>query len=181
MPLLPLSFFIKMNRIIIAVLVSALALGASAQSAQNRYVSRMTQDGTLFFISPKKLNRSEGVKKFEYDMTWLSWSDSATVNWTFRSESMDLPREFAIQTCDTVFVCTSYSPLYQDIIRSGYETRITSKFSLSQIERMIQCPTSPEFVFKQDGVTKTASFSEGTWRKERKMLSDILTLYKHTK
>ncbi len=86
-----------------------------AQSADGRYISRMTQDGTLYFINPQKLSKTEGIKNFEYDMTLLSWTDSATVNFTFRSGLMAKPENLAIRSGNNVFRCDAFKPLFIDI------------------------------------------------------------------
>lgn len=147
----------------------------------DRYVSRMTQDGTLYFIEPKKLGVRENLHTFEYDMTLLTWSDSATVNFTFVSKNMELPAGFAIKNADYDYECTSYSPLYIDIVKKGYEVRITSKFPVAQIEKIIESPAPPVFTFTQGGAAESASYTQGAWNKDRLKLQNILSLYKYTK
>jgi len=170
-----------MKRAISYILFVFMAVQLFAQSAEGRYVSRMTQDGTLYFIMPKKLGECSGIKKFEYDMTCLSWSDSVTVNFTFHSKSVARPTNLRIESCGDSFQCSSSSLLFTDIVKNGYEIRVTSKFLVSEIEKVLQCPNSPAFMFEQDGVVRTAEYSKGAWGKDRKKLVDILNLYKLSK
>lgn len=167
-----------MNRIIAYILLSFISLNLFAQSAEGRYVSRMTQDGTLIFISPKKIGVCHEIKNFEYDITCLSWADSVTVNFTFRSKSVDRPKKLKINSCDDSFICSKYSLLYTDIVKGGYEIRVTSKFPIQDIEKIFQCQTPPIFIFEQDGITRSATYSNRAWNKDRKKLIDIYNLYK---
>lgn len=170
-----------MKKILFLFLCLFTIFESQAQSAANRYVSRKTQDGTLFFINPQKLKELSNIKKFEYDMTMLSWSDSTTINFTFESNIMTLPSEVMIKSGTQTYYCKNFSPLFIDIKKNHYEIRITSKFPNSEIEKIIKSPTPPSFVFKQDGVAENASYKAGEWRKESKKLSDIYNLYLYSR
>lgn len=114
-------------------------------------------------------------------MTYLSWTDSVTVNITFRSKSVACPSELVIESCGCLCRCSSCSMLFTDIVKGGYEIRLTSKFSVGEIERVLECPDSPTFTFKQNGVLCSAEYSKGAWKKDRKKLTDIYNLYKLSK
>ena len=146
-----------------------------------RYVSRMTQDGTLFFIEPKKLNVVSNIKKFEYDMTLLSWSDSITLNFTFESNLMSLPEQFYISADGNQFICNDFKDLYIDIKNKKYEIRITSKFSAEEIQKILSSQEPPVFCLKQDEIWGHASYKKGTWKKDQKKLLDIYNLYLYSK
>lgn len=137
----------------------------------------MTQDGVLFFIMPQKIKDLTGLKKFEYDITLLSWTDSATVNFTFEATSPNMPSDLRIECESGEIPCDSYSALFVDIKRNHYEIRITSKFSNPQLERILQSPTPPVFTFTQDGTLKTASYKPKSWAADRKKLNDIFRLF----
>lgn len=165
----------------VLVLLCAAVFGAFAQSADSRYVSRMTQDGTLFFIMPHKLGNTEGIKKFDYDVTLLSWTDSITVNFTFRSPEMVAPTDLRICSGNKEYVCNKYSPLFIDIKKNEYEIRITSMFLASEFKAMIDNPSPLEFRFEQNGKQKSAAYKIGAWRKDAKKLQDIFKLYEYMK
>ncbi len=170
-----------MKRILSCLLILVSLIGAFAQSAQGRYHSRLTPDGTLFFIQPHKLNNLSGIKSFSYDVTLLSWQDSATVNFTFESNSMEVPSKLQIRVGNTDFDCESYSPLYIDIMKNHYVIRITSKFSVDEIGRFCSSETPPVFSFYQGDTHLTASYKPKSWIPERKKLQDIFKLYSMSK
>ena len=72
----PPNMDIKLLPLLVSVMV---CLNMQAQSADGRYISRMTQDGTLYFINPQKLSKTEGIKNFEYDMTLLRYACDAAI------------------------------------------------------------------------------------------------------
>ena len=167
-----------MKRIIALLLVSLFVM---ASYGLDRYASRMTPDGTIYFIMPKKLSKLQGIKHFDYDMTLLSWTDSVTVNFTFKSRIIGLPSNLTIKSGNRVFKCDNYSLLFQDIIKTGFEIRVTSKFSTEDLKEIIQSDVPPIFYFDQENNKESATYSEGAWRKERKQLMDIFKLYQYTK
>lgn len=162
----------------LSVLFSVLTLiPAFSQSAEGRYASRITIDGVIFFIMPEQLKEVSGIKRFEYDMTLLSWTDSVTVNFTFESTSPELPENLQI-ICDNESInCTSYSSLFVDIKKNHFEIRITSKYSIQDLQTIIQSITPPTFCFSQSDELKTATYKNKRWIKDRKKLNDILQLY----
>lgn len=166
-----------MKRFLFILIAFCSCFSLAAQSAEGRYNSRMTRDGTLFFIMPHKISKLEGLKKFQYDMTLLNWTDSTTINFTFESSSVLLPEDLEIKSGQKSFACTSYSPLFVDIKKNHYEIRITSKFPNSQIKDIIQNSLPPVFSFRQGDEIKTASYKPGAWTKDRKKLNDIFQLY----
>lgn len=167
-----------MRQILAIFFVVFASLCVAGQNAAGRYVSRMTQDGMLYFINPQKIKQCTEIKNFEYDMTCLSWSDSVTVNFTFKSNSVDRPANLKIESCGKSYACNNYSLLFTDIVKGGYEIRVTSKFLLSDIEKVLQCQSSPIFSFSQNGITRTAAYSSGAWRKDQKKLTDIFNIFR---
>lgn len=167
--------------LLIAMLGTLIAAG---QSAEGRYASRMTTDGTIYFVVPKKIKHLSNLKKFEYDMTLLSclsWKDSVTVNFTFESPLMEVPEKLEIKSGNNYFKCNDYHPLFIDIKKNHYEVRITSKFPLEEIRKMIESSVSPVFIFEQCGQPRSASYSPGAWRKDRKKLFDVMQIYLYSR
>lgn len=136
-----------------------------------------TRDGMLFFILPQRLKETSGIKRFEYDMTMLSWNDSVTVNFTFESTSLDPVTELNIVSGDSTYPCDSFSTLFMDAKKNHYEIRITSKFTLAEIEKILKNSTPPRFCFRQDNSDKSATYTSKAWITDKKKLNDILKLF----
>ena len=156
-----------MKKLLLYIFLAIAALPCTAASADGRYNSRMTQDGTLYFIMPYKLKDLSGVKRFDYDMTLLSWTDSVTVNFTFVSPSMLEPADLRLTSGDESLPCHSYSPLFIDIKKD--------------IQRLLENAAPLFFRFKQGDEQKSAGYTSGAWAKDRTRLIDIFRLYQYRK
>ncbi len=170
-----------MKQLLTLLLILLSSVPSFSQSASGRYFSRKTQDGDLYFITPHRLKNLSGLKRFEYDVTMLNWTDSVTVNFTYESESMVVPEQLEV-VCDSGAIkCDTYAPIYVDIKKNHYEVRITSKFSLPDFIKMIESGSPPCFNFRQNGQPKMATYSPKSWTKDQKKLKDILEIYLYTR
>ena len=170
-----------MRRYFFLLIAFLCALSSTAQLNDGRYASRKTQDGTIFFLNPQKLKKTSGIKKFEYDVTLLTWTDSVTVNFTFESDLMTVPEKLRIENSSKSFACNDYKPLFIDLKKNHYEIRISAKFPLCEFEEIIKSLLPPRFVFYQEGKEETAAYSEKGWKKEHKLLNNIYSLYLYSR
>lgn len=146
-----------------------------------RYNSRITPDGTIFFVNPQKLVLLKNLRRFEYDMTLLSWIDSVTVNYTIESPFMKVPEVLKIVSEGNVYDCENYSVLFIDMSGQYYKIRITSKIPMQELSKVIESSSPPIFVFAQNGLMEEATYVDRKWKKCRKQLSGILQLYEYSK
>ncbi len=170
-----------MKKLIALLFIGAMAIPLYGQSSQGRYASRITPDGTIFFINPQKLNVLTNLRRFEYDMTLPSWLASVTVNFTIESSWMTAPENLKIASGDTVYPCEDFSVLFIDIKKQHYVIRVTSKFSIQDLTEIVEAASSPVFTFTQNGIQEEATYTDRAWKKERKKLSDIFQLYVYSK
>ena len=161
---------------ILTVLISSAVVEGYA-----RYNSFRSKDGILYFFNPQKLNVLENIKSFEYDMTMLTWTDSVTINFSIVSESMAMPTDFVISSGESKFVCHDYSLLFVDLEKNRYKLRMTSRFPLQEIEKIIGCPTPPVFEFRQDGIERAASYKNKSWKTDREKIKQVMGLYYQTR
>ena len=170
-----------MKKLIALLFMLAMVIPSHGQSSQGRYASRITPDGTIFFINPQTLGALTNIRWFEYDMTLPSWTDSVTINFTIESSLMNAPENLKIVSGDNVYSCEDYSVLYTDIKKQHYVIRVTSRFSIQDLTQIIESASLPVFSFTQNGIAEEAAYTYRAWNKERKKLSDILQLYVYSK
>lgn len=170
-----------MKKLIVLLFILVMVIPSHGQSSQGRYASRITPDGTIFFINPQKLGALTNLRQFEYDMTLLSWKDSVTINFTIESSWMTAPENFKIVSDNRIYSCEDFSVLFTDIKKQHYVIRITSKFSLQELTQIIASASSPIFAFTQNGVQEAAKYTDNAWKKERKKLLAIIQLYVYSK
>ena len=163
------------------LLAIASVSGCMGKSVGDRYASRMTRDGTIFFILPERLKATDGVDRFEYDMTCLTWNDTVTVNFSVRSKNMEVPEHVALQSGDKRFDAVGIAKLYTDIVKNGYEIRMSCRFLWDDIQRAFTAVQPPVFLFDQSGVERSATYTPRQWKGERRILSEILELYNYSR
>ena len=152
-------------------------LPAWSQSSFNRYSSRITNDGICYFFKECKLKNVSGMKQFQYDMTYPDWTDSITVNFSIYCDMPLVPDKLYLRGGSKNCVCNDFRSLYVDIVKGGYEIRITSKFAKEDIESLLQQSESPmAFEMETKGKKMFATYTDGAWHKERKKLNDIFLL-----
>ena len=170
-----------MKKLIALLFVLMMAIPLHGWSSRGRYASRITPDGTIFFINPQTLGALTNLRRFEYDMTLPSWTDSVTINFTIESSLMNAPENLQIASGDKVYKCKDYAVLYTDIKRQRYVIRVTSKFSVQQLLEIIEAGSPPRFIFTQNDIQEKATYTNSAWKKERKKLLDIFQLYVYSK
>lgn len=171
----------KMKYILRFLAVFAILCSLVSLDAYARYDTFRSKDGMLYFFNPQKLKETTNLKSFEYDMTMLTWTDSVTINFTIVSDAMSVPEQFAIRTGNTKYVCHDYSLLFVDLDKKDYKVRVTSKFSLAEVEKIIDSPLPPVFEFEQNGVTRTATYKAKAWKTDREKIRQVMDLYYYTK
>lgn len=170
-----------MRKVLGLLIAFAMVVHVYGQSSHGRYASRITSDGTIFFINPQTLGKHVNIQRFEYDITLLSWTDSVTINFTIESSLMNAPENLRIISGDRVYQCENSSVLFIDIKKQHYLIRVTSTFSTQELEAIIESTSSPVFEFTQNGIREAAAYTDKAWKKERKTLSDIFQLYVYLK
>lgn len=168
------------NIFLTLLLAMACSLAAFADSTKNRYSSRLTGEGICYFIRDMKLTKLENIDKFIYDMTYVDWNDSITVNFTVLAESPVAPKELVLKGDTKSFTCTKIERFYVDITRKGYELRLSSTFHKDEIKEIVFSKTPPVFCFKLGDIDATATYSKSAWKKDGKKLQSIITLIEAT-
>lgn len=166
-----------MKRLLLSFIFVLATLPGWSQSSFNRYSSRITKDGICYFFKEQKLNSVSGMKKFTYDMTYPDWTDSIIVNFSMYCNIPDVPQKLSIRSGDKVYVCYDFRSLYVDLLKDGYEIRITSRFAKDDIVSLLQQSEYPMvFEMETKGINIYAKYKGSAWRKDRKKLNDIFLL-----
>lgn len=156
------------RRLFLCTLLVFVCTALSAQSIEKRYRSYLTSTGMLHFIGRKKLTKTENLSKFEYDITYIAGEDSATVNFSFVTDSPTLVKNCSvINNVDTVLI-QNPRMMFRDILQKGYRIRTTTKIAFAKLRGFYNNATP--FVFSmelENGVRCSASFTSSQWQRER--------------
>ena len=150
-------------------------VSSTAQSIDKRYRSTITQTGTLHFFRPMKLTRIENMKSFVYDMTYLSKTDSVTLNFTLEIINSQNVEKVVLQTDGVIAIENAPKMLYRDVLKSSYKVRISVGVPYKDIERIFKSETPLSFfITLSDGTVCKATYSKSKWRKEHVNITRIL-------
>ena len=164
------------RRLFLCTLFMLLCAALHAQSIDKRYRTYLTTNGMLHFIGKKKLTKVENLTKFDFDITYVAGTDSATINFSFVT---DIPT--SVKSC---FLTNGYVSvaaahprmMFRDIMKRGYKIRTTSTIAFNDLQQLY-AHESP-FTFSltlENGVGCAASFTPSQWKKERKDLERVFS------
>lgn len=146
-----------------------------AQSIDKRYRSHLSECGTINFFRPIKLYDRTNTDLFIFDMTYISHSDSVTVNCSIKTKYPNSVKSFGLANSSQEVTSNNVSVLYRDVLKRGYEIRITSRFSFNDIQHIYK--KSSPLMFKiifSDNSSCTAAYSKSQWDKESRNITRIL-------
>ena len=145
--------------------------------AGNRYISRNTDNGILYFLEPIKLKHTVGIKSFEYDLSYVAPSDSAFLNFSIRSKVACKPENITILYPDnSSYLCDKNEILFIDTFSSGFDIRVSLHIPISIFRKALQYDAPPVFNFTLCGKEATATYKQNTWRSEKKELTQIFNV-----
>lgn len=168
-----------MMKILLFVIFFVPTFLASAQSIEKRYSSYPTNQGMLYHFSTMKLGKKCNTRIFEYDMTYVHPTDSVTFNYTVTTENPCNVKETMIKLDGKTIASGSTKTLYRDVKKNGYILRTSTKFAITDIEKVFSSTNPPRFESVYDnGVKATATYSVSRWKKEKNLVSRIINSIK---
>lgn len=139
----------------------------NAQSIEKRYSTYISDIGVINFFHPQKLKNNTKIDAFVFDMTYISYGDSLILNCSYRTQNGSNIKSLKLKNGNNNICGKDLSVLYRDVIKSGYETRVTSRFSFIDIRNIFSNPAPLVFeIILNDGSCYTASYRKSAWEKE---------------
>jgi|AVFP01.1.fsa_nt_gi hypothetical protein len=146
-----------------------------AQSLKRHLVTKIQDEGTLYFINP--LIDFKGEKsKLEYDITYLANNDSATFNFTyFTKELYQIDSILFINATSTSRA--KVNKLFVDHVKNKWEHRYSARIPLNELQVFLTDENPGDLVLlSTDSVKKNYSLNNGKWKKQKELLSKIFDL-----
>lgn len=163
-------------RIFILMIMLATGIAStSAQSVSNRLNPFSTKKGDAYFIGNKKLSeRSKDIKRFVFDMTYVSHCDSLTMNFTVVSPNREDISRLSVSNGTFTTEASDVKLLYHETKGSNFVVRTTAQVSYKDIKKLYTSDTPVVFTFTDtEGRTNTATYSTGDWKKEKAVFEKI--------
>ena len=147
-------------------------------SAQGRYSTRLLENGTMLFFNPCKLAAMQKETSLVYDMTYLTHSDSVTVNMTYTALTSDV-REVRIVSGTASYGTANYSIFYREKDKKRIATRIHISCPKNTYEDLFlsDAPMRIEIVSKE-GDVRRFTYKDSKWTKEKKSVLEAIALVK---
>lgn len=148
-----------------------------AQTGPQRLFSHADEEGTMYFINAKKLSNLENIKGFEFDITYLDYTDSATINFTIISSNPNDVSALQVGNGQTEVTATDVELLYHEMKGKNYVVRTTSKVPYLALKEMMTAQSPLVFnVTRADGQRDMATYKPSQWKKERDLFERIIFL-----
>lgn len=148
----------------------------NAQSIEKRYSSYLSYTGVINFFQPKKLKKNTNIDMFVFDMTYISYSDSVTLNCTYRISNGNNIKSLNLKSSNNNIIDgNDLSVIYREVRKHGYEVRVTSRFAFNDIKTVFNNHTPLAFeIVLNDGSSCIASYRKSSWKKESFNVTRIL-------
>jgi len=152
-----------------------LYLGAlQAQNASKYYTSQKQDEGTLYFITPRKsfLNK-KAKQKLDYELTHLTSKDSITLNFTFLDRA---PRSIDSIRIKSVSkdISSATEKFYVEAKRKKWLHRYSTEFNLKDFKHVLESSKHPEIEVFYDGKSAVLQMKRRKWRKEQAIILKVL-------
>lgn len=148
------------------------------QSIGKRYSTHLNESGVVYFFTPQKVAKGEKGYSLEYDMTYVSNTDSITVNLTLRSPESEKIRLLSLHNLSDSVWSDRLKLFYVDKTSKGYAFRIHTTFLFSDIKKLFRSVEPLRFSLMQGNGSLDFEYADRTWKKERKYMEDIFNLIK---
>ena len=164
------------RRLFICTLFMFLCATLHAQSIDKRYRTFLTSNGMLHFIGTKKLTKTENLTKFDFDITYITGTDSATVNFSFVTEIPTSVKSCSLTNGHMSVVAAHPRMMFRDIMKRGYKIRTTTTIAFNDLQQLYA--NERPFTFSltlENGASCAASFTPSQWVKEKKDLERVFS------
>lgn len=161
-------------------LLTALIPELRAQDVRKRYTSLITENGSLYFVYPRKLaatGNPGGKKSLPLDLTYLTSADSVffTVSLCIPgSRSVDSVR---VESAAGIQISAVPERIYVDARRSGYEHRLRFGIPFRQAHRIYEEASPYVLHFATAGGVYSYAFTTKVWSRERTVIGRIFEIF----
>lgn len=159
------------------VFIVLLSISLSA-TAGERYTTRLIENGTMVFFNPTEVPSLNKGYTIEYDMTFLTMSDTVGINMTLTAKENKI-QSVSLHCGDATFNTTNPTIFFSDMNGKKFDTRIHLDCPKTVFEQLFT-QKEPLTICVQLANNTQISFvyKNKVWQKELQIVSNILNLYK---
>lgn len=149
---------------------------SSAQKIQKYFVANLQEKGTLYFILPQKgILTGKFLQDFNYDITYFSGTDSAIVNFSYKSERTENIKILTFSNQHHRFLIHP-KKLYVEAKNNYWVYRYTSKMAYTDLVLLFSQNDVPELECTTSSLTQRIACSRKTWQRFSNVNNKIFRL-----
>lgn len=149
----------------------------SAQEISKHYTARHQENGILYFF-----HKQDGFKNsaswLVYDMTYLTNSDSITLNFTVNTKD-DLKIDSIVLINDER-ITSNATKLFVESKRDKWIYRYSAKFLFKDLEKFFVAGT-PTILIHSNNKPVQLSINKGKWKEQFSIMKKIFNLINHNR
>ncbi len=167
-----------MNSILKHTVLILLIFCSLSTSAEERYLTRLIEQGIMVFFNPTKVPSLSKGSSMEYDITLLSQSDTVSINMTLTANENKI-KSVSLHSGDATFNTISPVIFYSDMNGKKFDTRIHLECPKNVFAQLFNQQEPLEIkVELADGADLSFVYKEKVWKKETYIISNVLNIYK---
>lgn len=162
------------------LLMLTAATNASAQNINKQFYSRITEQGYVYFVKPRKMPREgkAALKDLVFDITCVSANDSASFTATIITAQPIKDLNVTITTADGQTRKAALEHLFTDPEGHNFKNRVRFHMSMAEAEALYAASASFKLTFEKG---MSFAYPAGKWKKEQKIVPAIFSLYETNK
>lgn len=165
-----------MKRLILLFLVCTCSIVVFASPLARKYTTFLTEKGLLYFIRPMHMPKCDGnLTKYglTFDITYL-YGDNDSVSFTATVVTPTVEKlDYVYIKNESTRIKAIPELIYCEPYKSYYVNRIRFYIKWAEWKEIYSCMTPYTIVF---GDHLCFSFSQGRWRKESKIINNIMNI-----
>lgn len=169
-----------MNKAILStVFCLCVFAGINAQKINKKYSSYSNEAGTVYFVHPQKgFKSTELPKDLEYDLTYVSTTDSVTFNCTYFSKENAIKADsMALVSSTGNRISSSTEMFFMDTYKGNqWRNRASSKFIATDIVPFYNSQTPFQVIVYSGSKQYTFIMKQGEWNKQMPIVKKIFNL-----
>ncbi len=143
------------------------------QNISKYYTSHHQENGIIYFIEEQEGFRNES-SSLKYDITYLTNSDSATLNFSFTTTD-EVKIDSLILQNNQIRLASATSRLYVEFRKNKWVYRYSSRFLYKDLENFY-VDGIPNIDLKSGKDTFRLEIKQNKWKEQHSIIKNIMTL-----
>ncbi|NDW18886.1 hypothetical protein D0T53_08165 [Dysgonomonas sp. 216] len=172
-----------MKKVLYSIILLCATINISAQDISKKYLSRIHNDGYLYFIYPMEgfsTNDTKAKKDMVFDITYLTTRDSVTYNFTYYTKEASPTDSVFILLPDNERSYVESTMFYVEPKRKNWEQRASLSIPAEFLNKMYENDLPYKVLVHSKGNSYLYTMKEKDWKKQSAIVRKILESIKYS-